>query len=113
MSDSFVVSVRFKEFLVKWEGDIPSCTQIPSYAVHVDYLQADRIVCSLQARGFEQAHVCHINGTPATPQSIADAQQIQNAWPKTTREFMRMDPDLARRLNLSNPEFRRHIASLK
>ena len=113
MLDSFIVSVRFKEYLVKWEGDIPSCTQVPSYAEHLDYLQADRVVCSLRSKGFDQAHVCNIDGTPATPQSIAEAKALQNGWPQTTDDFMQMDPELAQRLSRTSPEFRKHVESLK
>ncbi len=113
MIDSFLVSVRFKEFLVKWEGNIPACTKIPSYAEHLDYLQADRIVCSLRSKGFDQAHVCNIDGSPATPQSIAGALETQNAWPKSLRDFMSMDQELAKRLDRTNPEFRKHVGSLK
>jgi hypothetical protein len=73
MARNFLVMVKSGVYLVKFDGAETVCTKVPSAATHYRYTVADRIVCDLRERGFQEAMVATLNGLPATTQSILDS----------------------------------------
>ena len=59
----------------------------------MDYRTADRQVLYLRARGFSEAHVCTLNGMPATPQTIINAQESAEDYQVMFGQFFFAGPD--------------------
>ena len=93
MSGEFIVSVRLSKYLIRFDATEPVLTEVPSVAEHMDYRTADRQVLYLRARGFNEAHVCTLNGMPATPQTIIDAQESAEDYQVTFNGFYFAGPD--------------------
>lgn len=73
MAGNFLVMITNSTYLVKFDGTETVCTKIPSMALHCPYGVADRIVCTLRGRGFDECLVATLNGLAATTQAILDA----------------------------------------
>jgi hypothetical protein len=70
----FLTAAKVGRYLTRLIGRSPVTSQIPSTALHMTYVDADRMVQRLKEAGFTEAHVCTVKGLPATPADILDSE---------------------------------------
>ena len=100
-------------FLAEISGKQLRGTSVPSAALHLDYLAADRIANQLRHCGWPQVFVTDITGVPVTAGMLQQIPvTVKSSLPTTLTELDKIPSAQVKRRRKAEPEFAARVADL-
>jgi hypothetical protein len=109
----FLVRVDGSHFFIEASGQQVSATDILSAALHLSYVQADRLCQSLVRRGYRMAVVTDALGEPVTAGTLKNSQPAKDNLPQTLTELRKIPVSVQRHRYHTDPAFRTRVDQLE